>query len=257
MSSLLSKSVAVRMVQLADFFESKRFELVFYGQVQPFYPSIGGDAQAKVTKDLFFQMNQGYDRTEGLTLELHQSGNWKSIDKKLIALEWAKTLRATVAELSPGVVVSKSDSKFKVSRGMSVLDAFLSTFNYQQMRECFRQVTDATPPYKNPHFYLTNMMDSIGRYAGCMETIAKGTGITALDSFIDSLSCPDYYTNGYPCDLLLHPKLDYKQGIAIAVHAKTDYCSASVETEAFNPSKVDGLYPRSVKLPYYSEKKAA
>lgn len=176
---------ATFLARLSGLLTDKRFH-TFMGDDAARFDWATGEIQARLRKDLCFQLRQGlnirFDDDASLIDQLKLTAGVCEAEISRLQMRWDFDL-------------PKKAWRFVVPRGSDFATEVFSLF---EGRPDAPKIKDMNRP-----FYLWNSIDALNTYIAVRKTLAVDTGHAKLEAFLSGLT-EEYLLSGYPHDILAH-----------------------------------------------------
>jgi hypothetical protein len=206
------RNTVVFLGQFSSLINSRHFAR-WYSDSSSRFHWAGEQLDAKLRKDLMFQVRQGLEREEKTLSDIERI--------RVVAQRCSSLVEAVLAK--DVIKVSKKEMQFRVPKGSDpaeLIFAFLSN------RDTVGMVKDLPNS-----FYVWNAISSLIIYARARETLVRSTGNAQFERILSDLD-EEYLVNGYPHDLLAHDAHAFRTGVAIkALIIRNAYCSTFLVKE--------------------------
>jgi hypothetical protein len=215
---------AERLHKIASFLETKHWDKVVTGRHSVFGEHLD-TLFDKLEDALNYQVVQVLDMRWPEAAKVGVLTTSKELPAKIREL-------ADSLELKSGREIPAVNKKVSLPRGSKPEQLAGLLLDRAETRNLNTSIVSNFPPGADCGFYVRNAVDSLSCYVEALHTIANGVPDKPwFNAILEStLKNPEYYTNGYPHDILVHDVRDISskdnQPYGLSIHK--DWASSHV-----------------------------
>ncbi len=225
--------VALYLHRIASFIDCGHFIKLLFASAHRFNPSAKPELVNKLRHDFLYQLEQGLPLA--VSRDMRPLSQWNQ-DQTIKALRVTATsmrdLAHEIVAKHSAIKLMKKDMAFRVEQGKDAFDVAYALFNQYEAAKALSPLTRQLMPFVTLRSsYQRNTAYSLSTLMEAWRTLLYQTGNKKFDALLKTLLMKDadYFTNGYPHDLLVYDAAIVRDadGQSVCIAVKDDYCSTT------------------------------